>query len=58
MGHTSIRLQDDRNTPQAFSHFTYESSDHMVLVCDIQGVGDVYTDPQMHTLDGYVPRPE
>lgn len=25
----------------------------MVLVCDIQGVGDVYTDPQMHTLDGY-----
>jgi hypothetical protein len=43
---------DERNTPQAFSHFTYESSNHTVLCCDIQGVGDMYTDPQLHSHDG------
>eukprot|EP01113_Clastostelium_recurvatum_P019922 TRINITY_DN2361_c1_g1_i1.p1 TRINITY_DN2361_c1_g1~~TRINITY_DN2361_c1_g1_i1.p1 ORF type:complete len:516 (+),score=114.51 TRINITY_DN2361_c1_g1_i1:75-1622(+) len=42
----------ERNTPQAFSHFTYEASDHTMLICDIQGVGDMYTDPQMHTVEG------
>jgi len=43
---------DERNTPQAFSHFTYESSNHAMLVCDIQGVSDMYTDPQVHSQDG------
>eukprot|EP01112_Ceratiomyxa_fruticulosa_P020423 TRINITY_DN6947_c0_g1_i1.p1 TRINITY_DN6947_c0_g1~~TRINITY_DN6947_c0_g1_i1.p1 ORF type:complete len:435 (+),score=68.14 TRINITY_DN6947_c0_g1_i1:559-1863(+) len=43
--------EDERNTPQAFSHFTYEASKHKILICDIQGVGDLYTDPQMHTVD-------
>jgi myosin-heavy-chain kinase len=42
----------DRNTPQAFSHFTYEHSSHNLLVIDIQGVNDQYTDPQIHTKDG------
>ena len=41
-----------RNTPSAFAHFTYEASQHRLLVCDIQGVGDLYTDPQIHTIDG------
>lgn len=44
--------EDERNTPQAFSHFTYEASNHEILAVDIQGVGDLYTDPQLHTLDG------
>jgi len=35
--------EDERNTPQAFSHFTYEASNHTVLICDIQGVEDMYT---------------
>jgi len=39
----------DRNTPQAFSHFTYEASKHDIIICDIQGVGDLYTDPQIHS---------
>lgn len=42
---------DDRHTPEAYSHFTYESSQHKILVCDIQGVADMYTDPQIHSVD-------
>lgn len=34
---------------QAFSHFTFECSHHRLIVVDIQGVGDLYTDPQIHT---------
>jgi len=33
----------DRNTPQAFSHFTWEHSKHSLLVVDLQGVNDYYT---------------
>lgn len=39
-------------TPQAFSHFTFERSGHQLIVVDIQGVGDLYTDPQIHTERG------
>lgn len=41
-----------RLTPQAFSHFTFECSNHELMVVDIQGVGDLYTDPQIHTANG------
>jgi len=41
----------DRNTPHAFAHFTYAFSRGRCMVVDIQGVGDVYTDPQMHTME-------
>jgi len=44
--------EEERNTPQAFSHFSYEDSNGQLIVVDIQGVKDVYTDPQVHTLDG------
>ena len=60
-----------RQTPHAFSHFTFERSGHELIVVDIQGdddsiifllalglilnfdasgVGDLYTDPQIHTI--------
>ena len=39
-------------TPQAFSHFTFERSGHQLIVVDVQGVGDLYTDPQIHTERG------
>jgi hypothetical protein len=42
----------DRNTPQAFSHFTLHESHHRLIIVDIQGVNDFYTDPQVHTDDG------
>eukprot|EP01135_Chromosphaera_perkinsii_P004943 Nk52_evm10s305 gene=Nk52_evmTU10s305 len=35
----------DRNTPQAFSHFTFIASNRRLLICNIKGVGDLYTDP-------------
>ncbi|CAG0886279.1 unnamed protein product [Cyprideis torosa] len=38
-----------RHTPQAFTHFTFERSGHELIIVDIQGVGDLYTDPQIHT---------
>jgi hypothetical protein len=41
-----------RNTPQAFSHFSWEESGHRILICDVQGVGDMWTDPQVHSSDG------
>lgn len=44
--------EDERNTPQAFSHFSYEVSGKSLLICDIQGVADMYTDPQIHTVAG------
>jgi len=44
--------QQCRQTPQAFSHFTFERSGHELMVVDVQGVGDLYTDPQIHTADG------
>ncbi|VDQ14246.1 unnamed protein product, partial [Trichobilharzia regenti] len=36
----------------AFSHFTFERSGHRLIVVDIQGVGNLWTDPQIHTFDG------
>jgi hypothetical protein len=42
----------DARTAQCFSHFTYQHSAHQILICDIQGVGGVYTDPQIHTITG------
>ncbi|XP_061086970.1 eukaryotic elongation factor 2 kinase isoform X3 [Conger conger] len=47
-----VRDENIRLTPQAFSHFTFERSGHQLIVVDIQGVGDLYTDPQIHTHDG------
>ncbi|CAK7233095.1 hypothetical protein SEUCBS140593_008487 [Sporothrix eucalyptigena] len=36
---------------QAFSHFTFERSKGELLVADLQGVGNVLTDPAIHTRD-------
>ncbi len=47
-----------RQTPHAFSHFTFERSGHELIVVDVQGVGDLYTDPQIHTSEGESAIPE
>jgi len=51
-GFVEDRTGQSRQTPQAFSHFTFERSGHELVVVDIQGVGDLYTDPQIHTASG------
>ena len=33
-----------RQTPHAFSHFTFERSGHEMIVVDVQGVGDLFID--------------
>lgn len=43
-------VENSRNTPQAFSHFTWERSLHTIVIVDIQGVNDLYTDPAIHTM--------
>ncbi|KAF1739435.1 Alpha-protein kinase 1 [Beauveria bassiana] len=47
---------DDDNNPlneiaQAFSHFTFERSWGNFLVTDLQGSGNIFTDPAIQTLD-------
>jgi len=42
----------DVKIAQAFSHFTYSNSNGQILICDIQGVEGMYTDPQIHTISG------
>ena len=36
---------------QAFSHFTFERSQGELMVCDLQGVDNILTDPAIHTRD-------
>lgn len=40
-----------RQTPHAFSHFTLEHSGGRQVVVDIQGVGSMLTDPQIHSVE-------
>eukprot|EP01028_Stygiella_incarcerata_P000708 TRINITY_DN1108_c1_g1_i1.p1 TRINITY_DN1108_c1_g1~~TRINITY_DN1108_c1_g1_i1.p1 ORF type:complete len:556 (-),score=155.92 TRINITY_DN1108_c1_g1_i1:1489-3156(-) len=42
----------DAAVPQAFSHFTFEASGGALIVVDIQGVGNIWTDPQIHSITG------
>ncbi|GIX90881.1 hypothetical protein CEXT_111661 [Caerostris extrusa] len=42
----------NRHNPPKKNHFTFERSGHELIVVDIQGVGDLYTDPQIHTASG------
>ena len=44
--------KDPRQTPQAFSHFTFCVTKGQMLVVDLQGVEDTYTDPVVLTRNG------
>ena len=52
-GYVNKDIPGDRfnEAAQAFSHFTFERSRGYFMVCDLQGVGGVLTDPAVHTLD-------
>jgi hypothetical protein len=49
---TTLTNWDPTSTAQAFSHFSWEHSQSQVLICDIQGVENRFTDPQIHTMSG------
>lgn len=38
-----------RHTPQAFSFFSYRYTNGSYMVVDIQGIDNLYTDPQVHS---------
>jgi len=40
------------NVIQAFSHFTFQHTQAQIMVVDLQGVGNLLTDPQIHTYSG------
>eukprot|EP00930_Biecheleria_cincta_P096674 TRINITY_DN88495_c0_g1_i1.p1 TRINITY_DN88495_c0_g1~~TRINITY_DN88495_c0_g1_i1.p1 ORF type:complete len:776 (-),score=138.87 TRINITY_DN88495_c0_g1_i1:765-3092(-) len=42
-----------RKTPQAFSYFSFIKSGRRHMVVDIQGIGDIYTDPVIHFLPSH-----
>ena len=46
-----VDLHLHRMTPQIFSCHSFYASQGERLVSDIQGVGDLYTDPQVHSSD-------
>eukprot|EP01046_Picozoa_sp_COSAG06_P039382 COSAG06_NODE_4645_length_4069_cov_9.897733_1_plen_704_part_00 len=46
-----VNDEHQRNTPQAFSHFTFEMSEGRLMVVDIQGIDDLYTDPAIHSYN-------
>ncbi|CAE7625107.1 Eukaryotic elongation factor 2 kinase [Symbiodinium microadriaticum] len=39
-----------KKTPQTFSYFTFVKSGRSLMVVDIQGIDDIYTDPVIHFL--------
>jgi hypothetical protein len=40
-----------RDAAQAFSHFTWQRTLGRLMVVDLQGVGCIFTDPQIHSMD-------
>jgi hypothetical protein len=45
-------LQLWTETAAAFSHFTWQLTNGQIMVTDLQGVGGILTDPQIHTKSG------
>jgi len=46
-----VDLEEHRKTPQIFSAYSFYASEGKRLVADVQGVGDLYTDPQVLSVD-------
>jgi elongation factor 2 kinase len=45
-----VDAEENRATPQAFSAHSFYASAGKLMVVDVQGVGDLYTDPQVTTV--------
>ena len=46
-----VDLEERRKTPQVFSAHSFYASQGQRIVADIQGVGDLYTDPQILSME-------
>lgn len=46
-----VDMEEHRKTPQVFSAHSFYASQGQRLVADVQGVGDLYTDPQVLSTD-------
>lgn len=46
-----VDTEEHRKTPQVFSAHSFYASEGTRLVADVQGVGDLYTDPQVLSTD-------
>ncbi|CAM9501794.1 unnamed protein product, partial [Ectocarpus fasciculatus] len=46
-----VEDMEARMTPQTFSAHSFYRSSGTRMVVDVQGVGDLYTDPQVHSID-------
>lgn len=44
-------MEEHRKTPQVFSAHSFYASNGTRLVADVQGVADLYTDPQVLSMD-------
>ena len=42
----------NRSSTTGTLHFRFIESNFKFMIVDIQGVQDIYTDPQIHTIDG------
>lgn len=45
------RLNHSSQVAQAFSHFSWQITKGYLMIVDLQGVGGVLTDPQIHCID-------
>lgn len=46
-----VDLEEHRKTPQVFSAHSFYASNGTRIVADVQGVADLYTDPQVLSMD-------
>ena len=46
-----VDMEEHRKTPQVFSAHSFYASNGTRLVADVQGVADLYTDPQVLSMD-------
>ncbi|KAL4478423.1 hypothetical protein ABPG74_006658 [Tetrahymena malaccensis] len=50
-GWTNLRFDEPGLLSQALSHFSYQLTEGYLMIVDLQGVGGLLTDPQIHCLD-------
>ncbi|KAL4477127.1 hypothetical protein ABPG72_008861 [Tetrahymena utriculariae] len=50
-GWTNFQFDESGLLSQTLSHFSYQKTEGYLMIVDLQGVGNMLTDPQIHCLD-------